>query len=307
MHVRFLAGISLFLLLGAGSLCARQQEAQSRFGEVVLSRCDLIVLGVASATRKQAGGCFQVTLTVQQVVHGESRATDLQIFFTDAALLPEDKATRGLFALKDMAAGGKELLGRPIAVPDGDFEEDAKIAVVEDFLALEDLEPGEERTQAFEDLLAAHFGQGGWPAANAAVELIYWVSRRPGDVTRARFDRFRVFYEDPARALETRTRLDVKLALGGMVEARIKSLCFKQVRRGETAKERRAAYEELDSFLEIWPSAFLEADAKLCEALADTKQGGELRSELLDMARRIRAEIKLRKAAEEADKPGGGG
>lgn len=291
--------VAWLVLLGLASAPASAQQ-ESNFGRVILGASDLIVLGVASAKRTRAGDLTRVEFSIEQTFHGKAPGTDLQLFLTDEAALKKDEAVRGLFALKSMSSGGFTLVGKPILVPDGDAEEQDKLKVLRAFLVLEAEPAGEDRTAAFWSLLLKHVRDGGYPAQNAAVELIFVARDRAGIITEDLFQQTDKAVAESLRVLTRQAQSDLKLALQGMVEARIKSLKFRKVRRAEKPPDRRAAVEELKLLQETYPRAFADADARLCDALADAEPDGPARAGLESLAASIRVVEAQRKAEEEA-------
>lgn len=293
--------VLLIALFFCGPLLAQARVYESAFGENTLAKCDVILHATASAVRKSLGGAISVDLTVQDVIWGEEKAKEVKLIYTDKTLLKEGESVEGLFALKALAGQGYSPVGRPVALSSGDGERSSKIAVCRAFIELEQQEAGEDRLRAFEDLLAYHLSLGGYPGRNAAVELMLWVARKPGQVTRARFDRFKTLLASARQALDNRTRQDVQLALQGMVETRLKNDCFREARRGKAKADRVKAIAELAEFVKEYPRAFVEADAKLADAMAKECQDGETaRTALEDLASEIRRELRARQIEEEA-------
>jgi hypothetical protein len=295
----------LLMFLLAAPLCA-ERSYESAFGENTLAKCDLIVHAIAAAKRSKAGGAISVQLTVQEVLHGDEKSTELTMLYSDSTLLKEGESVEGLFALKALADSGYSSVGRPVPMPSGDAEANAKVSVCKEFLALEKMEEGEARTKAFEDLLATDIAEGGYPGQNAAVELVLWVSRKPGQVNKARFDRFRGILDAAKSSLDKRAKKDVELALQGMVELQLKDLSFKAVRRGKTKQERVDGGNEVAAYFKEYPRAFGNDDAVLADALAkDCKDGETARDVLTDLAEAIRREIKARKLEKEGERTDG--
>lgn len=291
----------ILFLLAAPVLSQEAPRAyESAFGENTLSKCELIVHAVASATRKSVGAAVAVDLTVQEVIYGTEKATELKLLLTDSTILKQGEAVEALFALKPLAERGYSLIGKPVVTSGNDGEKSAKIAVCRAFIELESSEAGEARTTAFEDLLALHLDEGGYPAQNAAVELLLWVARKPALVSRARFDRFRTIAAAAKARLDERSRQDVELALAGMVETRLKDKAFRDVRRGKTNAERLKGGSDLAEYFRDYPRAFVESDATLAEALAKVSVDGETaRQALIDLGADIRRELRARKIEEE--------
>lgn len=273
-------------------------ERESNFGRVILDKCDLIVLGVAGAQRVNAGDLTRAELTLEQVLYGKDPKRALQVFYSDPATLKKDEAVRGLFALKAMSTGGYSLVGKPILVPESDVEQKDKLQVAKEFIALETEPEGDDRTQAFWKLLTVHVAQGGYAAQNAAVELMFVARDRAGLVTEENFADLRALI-DSSKGLTKQAQSDLKLALQGMVEARVKSLKFKRVRRAEKAGERRATLDDLKELQKSWPRAFNEADAKLCDALYEAEKDAQAQNALQDLALEIRLAERDRKAEDE--------
>jgi hypothetical protein len=293
--------IALMLALTAGA--APAQIAESNFGRVILSQADLIVLGVASATRTRRGGAAVVEISVEQTFHGrEPAGAGISLFLTDPSALPADKALRGLLALKRVAEGGYTLVGRPVDVAESDPDAEDKLAVLRAFLALEGLPEGEPRTRAFWNMLLRHVRTGGYPAQNAAVELLFIARDRRDMISEERFDELRKALADAARVMTTRTRDDIKLALQGMVEARVKNLKFRTVRRSSDAEARRAAVGDLAELLKEFPRAFLRQDAELAELLARDSQDERLARALRELALDIHREVQFQEARERAER-----
>lgn len=273
---------------------------ESNFGRVILDQADLIIQGVASAKRTRAGDLTRVEFSVEQTLHGKDPGRDLQVLLTDAGVLAKDQAVRGLFALKAMSTGGYTLVGKPILTPDGDAEERDKLRVLREYLDLEAEQEGKERTAAFWALLHRHVREGGYSAQNAAVELMFVARDRAGIITEELFEATNKAIADAAKVLTKQTQADLKLALQGMVEARIKDLRFRKVRRAEKAADRRAALDEVVALQETYPRAFDGADAKLCDALAEGETDAGTKGKLESLARAIRVVEAQRKAEEEA-------
>jgi hypothetical protein len=293
------------ILLICGMPLAAQHE--SNFGRVILAKCDAIVQGVASAKRTTLQDLVRVEVAVENTLYGKEAAKDVQVFFKDADTLKKDEAVRGLFALKAMSSGGYELIGRPVSIPAGDPEEKDKIAVAKAFIALEAQKAGDERTDTFRDLLEAHVRQGGYAAQNAGIELMFMVKDRPGIITEEYFGQMRKAVDESTRVLTQQAAKDLKLGLQGMVEARIKSLKFRKLRRADTKAGRETAVKELAALQEAFQRAFTEADAKLCDALYDIEKDAGVCDKLAALATAIRAAEAQRKAEEErkARRPAG--
>jgi hypothetical protein len=275
------------LVIFAGPLTAAYE---SNFGRVILAESNLVVQGVAAAKRTKLRASVKVELTIETVLHGEEAATDVTVYYTDPESLGEE-AVRALFALKALADGGYSLVGKPVLTPVGDPEE----------AALEDEAETDARADAFWDLLIDHVNLGGYPAQNAAVELMYIARNRGGLITEERFDQVITAREAAASRLTRQSKEDLKLACQGLVEAKVKTLKFKHVRRDEKAADRREAANALTSLQADYPRAFTEEDAKLCDALQEVGEDTRLHDTLGELARAIRAEIKQREQ-EERDK-----
>jgi hypothetical protein len=285
------------LVIFAGPLTAAYE---SNFGRVILAESNLVVQGVAAAKRTKLRASVKVELTIETVLHGEEAATDVTVYYTDPESLGEE-AVRALFALKALADGGYSLVGKPVLTPVGDPEEADKLRVAREFIALEDEAETEARADAFWDLLIDHVNLGGYPAQNAAVELMYIARNRGGLITEERFDQVITAREAAASRLTKQSKEDLKLACQGLVEAKVKTLKFKHVRRDEKAADRREAANALTRLQADYPRAFTEEDAKLCDALQEVGEDTRLHDTLGELARAIRAEIKQREQ-EERDK-----
>lgn len=282
------------LLLFATPLCAAHE---SNFGRVILANSDLIVHGVASATRAEMRASTRVEMTIESVLHGEQKLTEIVVFYNDPELLKKNEAVRGLFALKKLAEGGYNIVGKPVLTPGGDVEEADKLRVARDFIALEQEAEGEGRTAHFWELLIEHLKLGGYPAQNAAVELMFVARDRSAIITEQRFDDVVAARDSALNRLTTQAKDDLKLACQGMVEARVKSAKFKRVRRSDDKAERRKAADELQALQLDYPRAFTEEDAKLADALAKDSDDARLDEKLNELARLIRAEIRIQEAA----------
>src|SRR5687768_14527563 len=244
------------LVIFAGPLTAAYE---SNFGRVILAESNLIVQGVAAAKRTKLRASVKVELTIETVLHGEEAATDVTVYYTDPESLGEE-AVRALFALKALADGGYSLVGKPVLTPVGDPEEADKLRVAREFIALEDEAETDARADAFWDLLIDHVNLGGYPAQNAAVELMYIARNRGGLITEERFDQVITAREAAASRLTKQSKEDLKLACQGLVEAKVKTLKFKHVRRDEKAADRREAANALTSLQADYPRAFTEED-----------------------------------------------
>lgn len=292
--------VCLILLLLAAPLSA-QRSYESAFGENTLAKCDLIVHAIAAAKRAKIGAAISVQLTLQEVLYGEEKSSEVTAIYTDASLLKEGESVEALFALKALAQNGFSLVGRPVTLASGDGEAKTKLAVCKAYIALERAEEGEARTKAFEDLLAADIEEGGYAGQNAAVELLLWVSRRPSLISKERYERFRRLLGAPNRALAERARKDVNLALQGMVEFSLKDDAFRSVRRGKSREERTEGGKRLEAYFKDHPRAFGNDDAVLAGILARDCQDGESATDRLSgLAEGIKQELKARKAEEEA-------
>ncbi|MCB9894458.1 MAG: hypothetical protein H6839_08410 [Planctomycetes bacterium] len=285
----------LILTLLAAPLAA---EYESNFGRVILANCDVILQGVASATRAKVGTSSKVQVTVETVLYGKEAKTEIVVFYADPDVLKKDEAVRGMFALKRLADGGYNLVGRPVLTPDADPEESDKLRVARKFIALEDQPAGDERTEDFWNLLLDGIDLGGYAAQNAAVELMYVAKDRGGIITEERFEEVLKARETADKRFTKQTREDLKLACQGLVEAQVKSLKFRRVRRSETPKDKRSAADELMDLQKDYTRAFTEEDAKLCDALVDISEDDVLTEKLKKLARAIRSEIKIREAEE---------
>lgn len=284
----------LILVVFAAPLSA---ERETNFGRVILDQCDLIVQGVASATRTRVRGAQRVEINIETVLYGEEAATDVSMFYTDPESIGEN-ATRALFALSRLADGGYNLVGKPVLTEHGDAEEEDKVRVCRDFIKLEKLGPGDSRTEEFWTLLSEHIQLGGYPAQNAAVELMFIARDRGSTVTQERFDAAVAARDAALTRLTKATQADLKLGFQGLVEARVKKLKFKTVRRGETNKEKRAAARELNDLQIEYPRAFTEQDAKLCEAIIKVCKDTILEDSLLEFTRNVRADVRERESEE---------
>jgi hypothetical protein len=276
-------------------------EYESNFGRVILAECDLIVQGVASARRTRVSGGFQVEITVQEVLYGKTELRSVSLLYTDPKLLKDKEAVRALFALKSIASGGYSLVGKPVLTPEGDAESDDKRRVCDEFVKLEAQKADTDRTHAFWDLLIRHVKAGGYQAQNAAVELIFVARNRGSIITEERFAQVQQAREAAGKLLTTQTKDDLRLALQGMVEARIKSLKYKRIRRGKKIQDRKDAADELAELVEAYPRAFLESDASLCEAMRDDTSDQTLRDKLDELAKSITAEVRIREARRKAN------
>lgn len=285
----------LAILLLAAPLSAAHE---SNFGRVILAKCDLVVQGVASATRVEMKASVRVELAIESVLYGEQKETDIVVFYNDPALLKKGEAVRGLFALKKLAEGGFNIVGKPVLTPGGDAEEADKLRVARDFISLEKEAEGEGRTARFWELLIEHLKLGGYPAQNAAVELMFVARDRSAIITEQRFDDVIAARDSALNRLTTQAKDDLKLACQGMVEAKVKSAKFKRVRRGEDKTEKRKAADDLLALQKDYPRAFTEEDAKLAEALAEGSDDARLDEKLAELARLVRAEIRIQEAAE---------
>jgi hypothetical protein len=282
------------LLLFAAPLCAAHE---SNFGRVILANSDVIVQGVASATRVKMRASTRVELNIESVLHGEQKLADIVVFYNDPELLKKDQAVRGLFALKKLAEGGYNIVGKPVLTPAGDVDEADKLRVARDFIALEGEAESEGRTVRFWDLLIEHLNLGGYPAQNAAVELMFVARDRSAMVSEQRFDQVIKARESARDRLTTQAKDDLKLACQGMVEAKVKSTKFKRVRRGEEKSERRQAADDLLALQKDYPRAFTEEDAKLADAMGKDSDDNTLIEKLEEFARAVRAEIRIQEAA----------
>lgn len=278
-------------------------EYESNFGRVTLANCDLIVQGVASAKRTRVAASFRVEVTVQQVLYGETEQREVSVYYTDDKMLKDNEPVRALFALKTMATGGFSIVGKPVYAPESEPESAAKQSVCEAFVALEQEKQGDERTSNFWALLVRHIRQGGFAAQNAAVELMFVAQHRSSIVTEERFTQVQDARGFGEKALTTQTKEDLKLAFQGLVEAGVKTLKFRRIRRGDTKEERRSAATELLTLVEEYPRAFTEADAKLTKAIADQSQDAVLNETLAELERAIILEVRVREAAEKSPKP----
>jgi hypothetical protein len=294
--IRAMRGWMLVLVLVAASVC--QAEHESNFGRVILSKSDLIVHGVASAQRTRVGGSFRVEVTIERVLYGETELREVSVHYIDRAILPEDDAIRGLFALKELGRGGYELVGKPVFMKTGDAEEAEKVRVARAYIALEAMEAGDDRTRVFWRLLLEHVREGGYPAQNAAVELVFVARDRAGIITEERFAELIEARNDAAGRLTRRTREDLDLAQQGMVESRIKSLKLRRIRRGDDVQDRRLAARELLALIEQYPRAFTRADAELVDAMRNREKDDRVAESLADIARRIRLKVAEREARE---------
>jgi hypothetical protein len=295
---------TLLLLALVLAPCLVAGEYESRFGRTVLAKSDLIVDGIASANRNRIGGSFRVQITLQQTLHGEFRHRELSMHYVDRKALPEDEAVRGLFALKELASGGYELVGEPILMKGGDADEEEKRGVMRALLAIEAMAPGEQRSDSFWRLLMRYVREGGYSGEVAAIELIYVASERASIVTEARFEGLIEVRRDAGARLTRQARDDIELALQGMVEVRIKTLKLRRVRRGEDLDEKRQAAQELQRLVEDYPRAFSNSDAALLEAIAEVEDDNRLTRILDDTARAIRLRVREREARERAGRNG---
>jgi hypothetical protein len=289
-----------FTLLLVLFACPLAAAYESNFGRVILGQCDVIVQGVAAAKRTKLRASIRVELTIENVLYGKEDANDVSVYYTDPDTLT-DEATRGLFALKTMSDGGYTLVGKPVLTPAGDAEEADKLRVAREFVALEADVEGVERTADFWAMLVRHIKLGGYAAQNAVVELMFIARDRGTTITEKRFDEVVAAREAGTSRLTKQTREDMRLACQGLVEARVKSLKFKRVRREEKRDDKRAAANELTLLQKDFPRAFTEDDAKLCEALKAASTDERLNETLSELAREIRATVKAREQ-EERDK-----
>jgi len=290
---------ALLLLLLAPCLGAAEHE--SNFGRVILAKCDIIVHGVASAQVTRIGGSHRVEITVERTLHGDFNRAELSMHFLERALLPEGEAVRGLFALKRIGGDGFELVGKPVLMKTGDVEEAEKIAVCRAFLAIEAMPAGADRTDAFWRLLLRHVREGGYPGQNAAIELVFVGRDRVLMVTEERFEELREVIGLARGRLTRQTQEDLRLAMQGMVEGRIKTLKLRRVRRAEAANDRRAAVIELRALVDEFPRAFGNADADLMDAMREREQNDRVARELGEVAALVRLKVREREARERAN------
>ena len=269
-------------------------EHESNFGRVILAKSDLIVQGVASASRERVGTSYLVELTVENTLYGDKK-NEISFFYTDPKIMPAD-AARGLYALKAVADGTFSLVGKPVFTPPDDAEERDKLKVAREFIALEEQEEGDERTAAFYTLLTEHVKLGGYPAQNAAIELMFVAHNRGRTITEDRFDNLIAARRDGLARLTEQAKGDLELAFQGMVEARVKSIKFKAIRRGKDKTEKRQGADDLLALQADYPRAFTEEDAKLADALTEVDKDLLLKGKLEDLAKAIRDEIRRRKA-----------
>ncbi len=307
MAGRFMIMMLSAVLTAVAPLSAQPADApkartwESNFGQVILANSDVIVLGVAAAKRSQVAGATAVEITVQDVVSGEEKAATITVVLSDPGVLKKDAAVEGLFALRRMAGSGYRLVGKPEEAPSGDRERDLKLAVTREFIALEKLDEGEARTEAFLSLVQAHLQRETHAAQNAGLELKLWVRRKPELISREIFNRFVRAHEELARG-PAKARNDVFWAVTWMVELKIKGEEFRNARRGKTAAEKTQAVDALTGLRETYPEAFDEADARLCEGLAkDEGFNASQAGKLTDLAAAIRAELRRREEARRAE------
>lgn len=287
-------------LLMAAPLAA-QRSYESAFGENTLAQCNLIVHAIAAAKRAKTGAATSVQLTLQEVLYGEEKSSEVTLLYTDTSLLKEGESVEALFALKALAQSGFSLIGKPVVMATGDTEARNKVAVCKAFIALEQMDEGDARTKAFEDLLAADLQEGGYAAENAGVELLLWVARKPSAISAERYERFKRILDGAGRGQSARAMKDVRLALQGMVELSLKDEAFRTVRRGKTREERVEGGKRLERFFKDHPRAFGNDDAILAAALArECKDGDVAATRLSDLAEGIKQDIKARKAGDEA-------
>ena len=275
-------------------------EYESNFGRVILAGSDVILQGVASATRDRVGTSRKVQLTVETVLYGDEKKQEVIVYYADPDALASDEAVRGLFALKRVATGGYNLVGKPVLTPTGDPEESDKRRVARDFIALEAQPESAERTADFWSQLIDDLKVGGYAAQNAAIELMFVARDRGSIITEEYFEQVIGAREAANNRYTKQTREDLALACQGLVEARVKSLKFKKVRRGDSNKEKRGAASELATLQDTYPRAFDEEDAKLCDALVDVSDDSRLQDTLKELARSIRTDIRIRNEEERA-------
>lgn len=274
-------------------------EHESNFGRVILANCDIVVHGVAGATRLRVGAQFKVDVNIENVLYGEEKRRDVSFYYTDPDSMAAG-AVRGVFALKALAEGaGYKLVGKPVLTPVGDADEGLKLRVAREFIALERDAAGPLRTESFFELLVDHILLGDYAARNAAVELMFVARDRGAIVTNERFVDLLAAREAGLGRLTKATQEDLKLAFQGMVEARIKGLKFRDVRRGETRAAKRCAADELAALLTDYPRAFTEADATLADGLRRDTNDEVLSDKLRILARDIRAEVRNRELEDE--------
>lgn len=278
------------LLLIAAPLAA---ERESNFGRVILDNCDVIVQGVASATRTQVGAAERVEVSIETVLYGEEKQTDISVYYSDHKELGAG-AVRALFALDRLSDGGYNLVGKPVATPHDDPEGDSKLLVCRAFIQLEKEEAGAKRVEAFWTMLSDHILMGGYAAQNAAVELMFVARDRGSIITLARFDMMVSVRDNALNRLTKETQADLILAFQGLVEAKVKNLKFKSIRRGEDNKEKREAARDLNDLQSKYPRAFSEDDAKLCDALLEISKDAVLDDKLKELSRNIRADVQER-------------
>jgi hypothetical protein len=292
-----MARLLLMLCLFAPALAA---EYESNFGRVILGQADVIVQGVASAKRTRVGTAFRAELTIEQTLYGKAAKAETSFLYNEEKLLPEE-AARGLYALKAVADGSYSLVGKPVLTPHGDPEERDKLTVARDFITLEEAAEGDERTGDFFEILKRHVKHGGYPAQNAAVELMFVARDRGSTITEARFDTLIAARREGLARLTEGTRKDLELAFQGMVEARVKSIKFRHTRRGKDKEARRAGADDLIALQIDYPRAFTEEDAKLAVAIGSASEDVIVKDKLKTLAKSIRDEIR-RHEAEKARK-----
>ncbi len=297
----------LVTVLFSSLVAAAEAKHESIFGRALMKNSDVIVLGVVSATQNIAGTRYSRELTIEKVLDGKEKRESLILFFSDKDLFEKDKAVRGIFALKKTAPASADSVGRPVKVPEDDFEEDAKLRIVKEFIAMENLPAGVTRTKTYIDLLFSHLADGGWPAENAAIEFLFLVRDRRKLVTVDLYKRLIRARKSALGKLTQRARDDIKLVLQGMVERKIKSTYFKTVRdpvdtkakpkeQKKQRQNRRDAATELQALQKEYPRAFTRSDMLLARAMAKVEKDDLVKDDLERIAAAIQRDLDLRKS-----------
>lgn len=253
---------------------------ESNFGKVILAKSDVIVLAVASAKRTKIRAGERMELTVAETLYGNKVPNTVSLFTNSPNLLKRGEAVRALFALSKMSGGGFKLVGKPVLTPDGAAESDEKIEVAKEYIAMEKLAPGAERTKVFWSMLFRCVRSGGYSAEDAAIELLYVAKNSPQAITQERFESAIDAEAAAVGKLTKQAQADLKLARKGMVEVRIKDLRYKAIRRGKTKQDKRTAAGTLLDLIEEYPRAFDKSDLEMIEAMTTSSDDKILKGKL---------------------------
>jgi|GEM_PF-4089895 len=284
LHLRITL-IALIALMLPHSLAAQSADADdepkrvyvTNLGRSVLVQAELVVHGVVDRQVRKIGRTFLRKITVTKTLWGEAPGAQVSVTYLDPNTF-RDRDVEVVVALRGSNLGGAyEIIGRRAALSaDSTLPE-----VLADYIEIETT-PGTPNDRAV--VLAAtvkrHLQEGGEAAVVARVELLLLVANYSSVLNHEYFNALR----ELAPTVESSVRSDIELACRGMVMLQLKSsslvlawkgdravkLSGREPTKPEVIASQIVAVDQLKTYLRLYPEAFDEADAELCEVIADT-------------------------------------